>query len=37
MAKHVVVTTDAEIKTALNSAKLHDNEPVVQKSSIFRG
>jgi hypothetical protein len=31
MAKHVVVTTDVEIETALNRAKLHDNELVAQK------
>ena len=27
MAEHKVTTTDAEIKAALKSAKLHDSEP----------
>jgi hypothetical protein len=30
MAKHAVVTTDVEIETAFNGAKLHDNDLVAQ-------
>jgi hypothetical protein len=30
MAEHKVITTDAEIDTALEKAKLHDNEPLAE-------
>jgi hypothetical protein len=30
MAEHKVITTDTQIATALDTAKLHDNEPLAQ-------
>jgi hypothetical protein len=30
MAEHKVITTDAEIETALERAKLHDHEPLAK-------
>ncbi len=37
MAEHKVVTTDAEIETALNRARLHDSDPVAQKVEHVAG
>jgi hypothetical protein len=36
MAEHKVITTDAEIETALGRAKLHDAEPVAQTVSYVQ-
>ncbi len=33
MAEHTVVTTEAEFETALEKARIHDNDPVAQSVS----
>ncbi|SNT24807.1 Protein of unknown function [Granulicella rosea] len=37
MAEHLVVTTEAEFETALEKARIHDNDPVAQSVSYVSG